>query len=290
MDHLDYVVATHPDADHIGGLDEVLAGMPFGVAIVSPKTKDTTVYSRLIAAIQAAGVQPTVAAAGSVLIDDGNLEVDVLGPLKTYDCSNDSSVVLTVTSGDIDFLLMGDAEAEGDFLRSGVGLQAEVLKVGHHGSSSSSTTSFLAAADPDYAVISVGAGNSYGHPTASTLAALSAAGATVYRTDLNGTIIATATEHSVWFDTAKAGEGSGGTGGAGGGGGTSSPSTIVYVTETGTKYHRAGCRYLSHSSILMTLDQAKGQRLHAVLGVQAAGVALLLVTKQDEVHDYRAAN
>lgn len=134
---------------------------------------------------------------------------------------------------------------------TGANVGAEILKVGHHGSSTSTTAQLLAATDPEYAVISVGAGNSYGHPAANTLASLAAAGVMVYWTDLNGTIVATATENSVWFDTEK------GSRESGGGGGTSPSTVIVYVTKTGAEYHRAGCQYLSSSCIPMTLEAAK---------------------------------
>ena len=251
---LDYVVVTHPHEDHIGGLDEVIQALPVGMVILPRQTLDTDAYVHLMAAIQTKGLEPEYAVAPWELIKDGALDVDVLGPTEdSYSNVNDCSVVLKVSIGSMDFLLMGDAEASGeaDLLATGANVGAEILKVGHHGSSTSTTARLLAAADPEYAVISVGAGNSYGHPAASTLAALAAAGVMVYRTDLNGTIVATATVNSVWFDTEKGARESGG------GAGTSPPTVIVYVTKTGAKYHRADCQYLSSSRIAMTLEAAK---------------------------------
>ncbi|MCL6548970.1 MAG: hypothetical protein K6T30_08675 [Alicyclobacillus sp.] len=149
---------------------------------------------------------------------------------------------------------MGDAEstAEADLLASGQDLAAEVLKVGHHGSTSSTSATFLRSVDPDYAVISVGAGNTYGHPKAETLTALTEAGAQVFRTDLQGTIVATATRSLVLFNVephqVSTSSGSGTT-----------QDITVYVTNTGTKYHREGCRYLSQSCIPISLADAKAR-------------------------------
>jgi len=252
---LDYVVATHPHDDHLGGLAEVIEALPVGVVILPRQASESDAYVHLLATIQAERLHLEYADRVWKLVQDGAVAVDVLGPTKaTYSDPNDCSVVLRVSNGSMDFLLTGDAgvEAENDVLSTGFPVDAEVLKVGYHGNGASTTAQFLAEVDPDYAVISVGEGNAYGLPAARTLAALSAAGVTVYRTDLDGTIVATATENSVWFDTEKGSGGIEDTDGTG-----DSSQTTVYVTETGTKYHRAGCSYLSHSSISIALAEAK---------------------------------
>jgi competence protein ComEC len=260
---LDFVVATHPHADHIGGLDDVIAAVPLGAIILPDKSHTTQAYANLMAAIESRGVEPTWAQPETLLVEDGPIQIRVLGPMKTtYDDLNDCSVVLKVTYGETDLLFVGDAEAkaERDLIGSGQDLGAEVLKVGHHGSSSSSTPEFLAAVSPDYAVISVGAGNTYGHPASTTLSALASAGAKIYRTDAQGTISAIGTRTSVIFALSPwTGSVSGGTSTTPAPSPGGSSSVTVYITATGSKYHAAGCRYLSQSSIPISLDEAKAR-------------------------------
>ena len=120
--------------------------------------------------------------------------MSVLGPVKDYDNLNDESLVLRFDYGDSSFLFTGDQEsdAEEDVLASGADVDVDVLKVGHHGSNTSSSESFLAAVSPEIAVIQCGEGNEYGHPHLETLERLEAQNVTVYRTDLSGSIVITA--------------------------------------------------------------------------------------------------
>ncbi len=134
-------------------------------------------------------------------IDFNGLEIEVLGPQKEYKDFNNNSIVLKVNAGETAFLFTGDAEepAEKDILQAGGNLRADVLKVSHHGSSTASTQAFLQAVQPRYAVISVGAGNSYHHPEEEALQRLKAIGAEIYRTDLQGDIICTTDGKNIAF-------------------------------------------------------------------------------------------
>ena len=135
----------------------------------------------------------------------GGAQVQILGPLHRAEDSNDNSIVLKVSFGATSFLFTGDAERaeEQDLLSAGVNLQSTVLKVGHHGSDTSTSYPFLRAVAPQYAVISVGAGNSYGHPTEAVLSRLRDAGVTTFRTDLQGEITAVSDGQTVNFSVAK---------------------------------------------------------------------------------------
>ena len=131
----------------------------------------------------------------------GDATVTVLGPVKAYADTNNTSLVLRVDFGDTRFLFTGDMEtdAETDLLDSGADVRADVLKVGHHGSSTSTGYRFLYEVDPQYAVISVGTGNSYGHPHEETVSRLADAGIVTYRTDLLGTVQAVSDGQTITF-------------------------------------------------------------------------------------------
>ena len=135
-------------------------------------------------------------------IDFNGLEIEVLGPQREYKDFNNNSIVLKVNAGETAFLFTGDAEetAEKDILQAGYDLQADVLKVGHHGSSTSSSQAFLQAVKPKYAVISVGVGNSYHHPEEEALQRLQSIGAEIYRTDLQGDIVCTTDGKNIAFN------------------------------------------------------------------------------------------
>ena len=202
VSQLDYVIATHPHEDHIGGLDEVIAHFKIGKVILPNATTNTIAFMNLLYAIQDKGLKATRATAGNSY-QLGSATWQILGPNGTlYDDTNDYSVVTRLTFGKTSFLFMGDAEtkSESEILAAGFNLRANVLKVGHHGSTSSTSPAFLRAVNPDSAVISVGADNSYGHPSAGTLGALLAAAINIYRTDLAGTIVATSNGTRVTFN------------------------------------------------------------------------------------------
>ncbi|MBC7341776.1 MAG: MBL fold metallo-hydrolase [Clostridia bacterium] len=190
---IDYLVATHPHSDHLGGMDTVINAFPIG-KVYMPKVAHTTkTYEDVLRAIQANGLKVTAARAGVSVLQDGALSVSLVAPCGSgYEDLNDWSAVVKIKFGSTAFLLAGDARgpSESEMLTSGADLKADVLKVGHHGSRHSTTSAFLKAVSPKYAVISVGAGNPYGHPAPETLAKLEGAGIQVFRTDRDGTILA----------------------------------------------------------------------------------------------------
>lgn len=185
------VIGTHPHSDHIGGLDTVINHFPIGSLYMPKVTQTTKTFQDVLDAAKSNGLTISRAKAGVVLPLEG-VRCQILAPLNdTYEDLNNYSAVIKLEYGSQSFLFCGDAgtESETQMLSSGALLKCTVLKVGHHGSSSSTSSKFLKAASPQWAVIMVGAGNSYGHPHTETLSKLSRAGVTVYRTDLNGTIV-----------------------------------------------------------------------------------------------------
>ncbi len=201
---IDVMIATHPDADHIGGLDTVLEALEVK-AVYAPKVSHTTnTYRDFLTAVKNEKLQIKTAKAGVALkLED--VKAHFVAPVGEYNDLNEWSAVLRLVYKDTVFLFTGDAEtgSERDMLASGAALDADVLKVGHHGASKSSSAPFLVEVKPTYAVISSAYGNSYGHPTQETLDRLSQVGATIYRTDLQGTITAVSDGKRIEFRQAK---------------------------------------------------------------------------------------
>lgn len=187
---LTYVVNTHPDEDHCGGLAAVLAKYPAEHVYSSVTEYTTKVFSNVVKYTEEQGRQIEVPQTGTHW-SLGSAAVTVIGPVQEYSDPNNGSLVLRVDYGGTSFLFTGDMEqkAEGDLLESGADVHADVLKAGHHGSPTSSSEAFLTAVQPSVAVISVGADNDYGHPGADVLARLEALNAEIYRTDTQGEII-----------------------------------------------------------------------------------------------------
>ncbi|MCI9405757.1 MAG: MBL fold metallo-hydrolase [Oscillospiraceae bacterium] len=192
---LDLVIATHPHADHIGGLAQVLEQVPAG-EILMPQLADsmvptTAVFRRLLETAEKQNIPVTAAGPGlSYDLGEGVL-LTVLSPAGDYQDLNDYSVVCRLDSGETSFLFTGDAEkeVEEDLIDLGADLRADVLKAGHHGSSTSSSEAFLNAVSPKIAAISCGADNDYGHPHQEVLASFSQRDISVYRTDLAGSVV-----------------------------------------------------------------------------------------------------
>jgi len=196
------IIATHPHEDHIGGLDTIIRSFPPKQVYMSNGTSTTKTFEDFITAVNASGAKKIRAKAG-VKLDVPGLSGLFLAPNSDqYEDLNNYSAVLKITFGRVSFLLTGDAEdvSEAEMLKSGQDLQATVLKVGHHGSTSSTTSAFLKAVSPKYAVISVGVNNDYGHPAQPTLNKLAKAGVQLYRTDQDGTIVATSDGETVNLD------------------------------------------------------------------------------------------
>lgn len=191
-DSLKYVIATHPHSDHIGGLTKVINGIGVENFITVETDQNTSTWRNVLKAVDKNDVNYIDAKVGD-RYGFGEAGFTVLAPLSDrYEGYNNYSVVTMVQCGEIRFLLAGDAEkdSEKEMLNAGEDLRADVLKLGHHGSSSSSTAAFLKAVDPAYAIISCGKNNDYGHPHKETLKKLKLLGCTYFRTDQLGTIVA----------------------------------------------------------------------------------------------------
>lgn len=187
-ERIDYVVATHPHADHIGGMREVLNAFEIGCIYLPDTSTSTNTYIKMAETILDLEIEAKVAEAGVVILESSDIKAEFLAPSEIDESDqNQNSAVILLTYGETKFLFMGDADTEiEDSL--GKAVDCDVLKVGHHGSRTASGKTFLANASPAYAIISCGEGNSYGHPHAEAMDRLNASGATVLRTDLLGTI------------------------------------------------------------------------------------------------------
>ncbi|MHC4278505.1 MAG: ComEC/Rec2 family competence protein [Planctomycetota bacterium] len=189
---LEVMVATHPHADHIGGLIAVLGAFSVQEIWHNGDTSTSQTFSQFMAAVQAEGAEVRVGSRGEEIYVD-KLTFAILNPTTLAGTTNNNSLVLSLSYGEVDFLFMGDAEKEAE----GAMLIAadmpvpdiEILKVGHHGSRTSSSQAFLSLVKPEVAIYMAGEGNSYGHPHEEVLNRLEQVGAEIYGTDVYGTII-----------------------------------------------------------------------------------------------------
>lgn len=267
---LDYVIGTHPHEDHIGGLDEVIKNFDIGM-LYMPKVSNTTkTFKDVLIAAQGKNLKITEPKVNSTF-KLGNANCTILAPNATkYDDLNNYSIVTKIKFGNNSFLFTGDAEgiSERQIASKQLDIKADVLKVGHHGSHSSTTDDFLTKVNPKYAVIMCGKYNDYGHPHKETLIKLSNKNVEVYRTDEVGTITAISDGNTISFDknqsdnkltnnikknteekkvlssNSKYVD-------------ESLNKNIVYVTKAGKKYHKIGCEYLNNSSYKIGLQEAK---------------------------------
>lgn len=270
---INYVVATHPDADHINGMPEVLNSFSVDKFYMPEKEHTTKIFESMLNAIANNGCDAIYAKAGNTIVEENNLNVKFVSPTKNYGDNNNASAVVKLCFGKNSFLFMGDAEisVEHDIMSAGYDVSADVLKVGHHGSDSSTSDAFVKKVNPKYAVISVGENNRYGHPTNSVLAILQNNNVDVYRTDEVGTIVfvcdgvsysinknkstiqinappVTNEKTSIEEDNKNTQTNN------------ENNTAVVYRTKTGSKYHNAGCSYLK-SQIETTVSEAKSMGL-----------------------------
>lgn len=271
---LDYVIGSHPHSDHIGGLDLVINAFSIGKVILPDVDHNTREFDELLDAIESNQLKITKSEVGKEYTL-GSASFTIIAPNGTdYKDLNDYSVGIKLTHKKSSFLLIGDAEevSEKEIADNGLDISADVLKLGHHGSKYSGYKGFLDEVDPSYAVISAGMNNSYGHPHRETLQDMKNRKVQVFRTDKQGTIVLTSDGESITTntkaytitssdlsdtkptenplpDTVKKPTPKPSTS-------TQIGDTIVHITNTGSKYHRADCRYLNKSDIKTTLGKA----------------------------------
>ncbi len=205
IDTIDYMVCTHADDDHIGGLSAAFSAAEVKNVLSPAIGANTKSYKNLMSKINENNVPVQNPKPGEKIML-GKSIVEFYGPIsETADDRNNGSIVMKIIYGKTSFLFTGDAERkeEQEMIDAGFDLSATVLKVGHHGSRNSTTYPFLREVMPEYAVISVGKGNSYGHPTADVLSRLRDADVKVYRTDMQGDILMTSDGHKVSVSVQK---------------------------------------------------------------------------------------
>ncbi len=200
--NLELMIATHPDADHIGGLDDVLAAYQVDRIIDSGASKDTKTYKDYWAAALAEGAQISYDEDMTISLGSGNAPtLTIIETGDGYTDSNDNSVVSLLEYGDVSVLLTGDMEKKAEAASLHKFTPVTVLKAGHHGSSTSSSQAFLDRVQPEYVIISAGKDNSYRHPHKAVLERFFQSGATVYGTFRSGTIRMTTNGRALSFDT-----------------------------------------------------------------------------------------
>ena len=266
---IDFVIATHPHDDHIGGMAEVLNSFTIGKMYMPKQAHTISAFDNMLDAIENNGIELYTAKSGVNILTTETTEIDLLAPLAdSYSNLNNVSAVVRIKYGETVMLFTGDAEQEIETQLLDSDVDADVLKVGHHGAGSSSAPSFIKEVSPKVAVIS--SGGEYGHPHSDTLAILKDVGADIYRTDEQGTIVVTADQNKKISVDKKASSVK-----------ENAPpsavtkpsetvedepvvsdnqSQVVYRTRTGKKYHRAGCSYLK-SIIETTVSEAQAMGL-----------------------------
>mgnify|MGYP003293732195 FL=1 len=192
---LDYIIATHPHEDHIGNMDTIIRRYNIG-SFYSPKvTHSSTTFENMISSLVDKNLKINILNRGVTGINLGeNTSVSVYSPLENLysDNLNDYSPIIKITFLNNSFLFTGDAEisTENTVLSQNENLKCDILKIGHHGSSTSTSPDFITAVNPSVAIISVGKNNPYGHPTPEIISLLNSLNIKTIRTDINGSIIA----------------------------------------------------------------------------------------------------
>lgn len=270
--HIDYMIATHPDADHIGGLSGALNYASVGKCYCSVSNHDTKTFNSLTKYLDKQNLYITVPLAGEAF-NLGSALVQIVGPIYSSSDTNNGSIVVKITYGKNSFIFMGDAEEEEELsiISARKDLACDVIKIGHHGSASSTTNALLDSVNPTYAVISVG-NNSYGHPTAITLNKLIQSDIKIYRTDIQGDIICSSDGTNIKFFAEKNAniediwtardnqivDGKGGTFNTNTATALSIPSDTAYVININSKkFHLTTCRSVSDMSEKNTVYTSK---------------------------------
>lgn len=200
---VDYVIGTHPHEDHIGGLDDVINSFDIGKIYMPKVTTDTKTFEDVLDAVENKNLTINTAKSGVVITETDDFSVKIVAPVsEQYDDLNNYSAVVKISYKDNSFLFTGDAEelSENQITDD---ISADVLKAGHHGSSTSSSDKFLDRVCPSTVVISCGEDNSYGHPHKETIEKLNSRNIKYYRTDINGTVVATSDGSTITFTTDK---------------------------------------------------------------------------------------
>lgn len=202
VEKLKYFICTHPDADHIGGADVIVTKFDIDMILMPDVSVNSSAYRELMDAMEYRKYESTPPVAGSSFTL-GNAAFTILGPVEKYSNENDNSIVIALKHGENSFILSGDAEetAELDIIKSGLDIDVDLYKAGHHGSVTSSSLKFLKAMSPKTVIISCGKDNTYGHPDSHTIEKIKTVGADIYRTDLQGTIVAFSDGKNMSFNT-----------------------------------------------------------------------------------------
>lgn len=268
ISEIDYLISSHYDEDHVSGLIGCLNAFDVANVIGADYVHDSSLYDSFMDGVAAQGLTVQHPAVGTEY-EFGSGKFTILSPQNISKESNANSVAIRLTNGENSFIFTGDADynSEADMVSSGIDLSCDVLSVGHHGSATSTSWDFLQATVPEYAVISCGAGNSYGHPHKDTMDKLADMGIQVFRTDEQGTVIAVSDGSNIQWNQSPCNDYSAGdesdTGtqpssaykdsGASGYGSSASaaadPQTgvqadpdpvgdMVWISATGSKYHR----------------------------------------------------
>lgn len=186
---IDYVVGTHPHTDHIGGLAYIINNFDIGNIYMPKATSTSKTYENLLNTILLKGLSIKTAKVGLNIYNKDNLKIEIISPIKdNYSSLNNYSAVVKITYKNNEFLFMGDAE---ELIENEINsdINVDLIKVGHHGSNTSSSQSFVNKVRPKYAIISVGEDNRYNHPHQEIVDRWYDVGAKIYRTDLNGNIV-----------------------------------------------------------------------------------------------------